>query len=124
MNLPANCMHQARATPWRRLISTWSILQVPGVEVSVYRIKDPVHGDDTTKFDPAVLAAPVATHEVLLDAHCLIIGAPGRQGGFAGEVRLFLDSLASFQRSAPEGNTSRLMVLFASISWSLLLYCC
>lgn len=85
-------------------------MQIPGVKVQVYRIKDPIHGDDTNKFDAAVLAAPVVTREHLLDADCIIIGAPGRQGGFAGEVRLFLDSLAAFQRPARQGNTSQLMV--------------
>jgi multimeric flavodoxin WrbA len=78
--------------------------------VQVYRIKDPIHGDDTSKFDAAVLAAPIVTREHLLDADCIIIGAPGRQGGFAGEVRLFLDSMAVFQRPARQGNTSQLMV--------------
>ena len=87
-------------------------LQIPGVKVQVYRIKDPIYGDDTGKFDAAVLAAPIISRENLLEADCIIIGAPGRQGGFAGEVRLFLDSLASFQRPAIQGNTSQLMVCY------------
>lgn len=78
--------------------------------MQVYRIKDPIQGDDPGKFDAAVLAAPIVTQEHLLEADCIIIGAPGRQGGFAGEVRMFLDSMASFQRPSGEGNTSRLMV--------------
>jgi NAD(P)H dehydrogenase (quinone) len=86
------------------------VVQIRGVKVQVYRIQDPIHGDDTKKFDAAVLAAPVITRERLLEADCIIIGAPGRQGGFAGEVRLFLDSLAAFQRPAVQGNTSQLMV--------------
>lgn len=78
--------------------------------MSVYRIKDPVRGDDPEKFAEAVLAAPVVTPQVLLAADCIIIGAPGRQGGFAGEVRLFLDSMAEFQNVLSEGSTSQLMV--------------
>lgn len=77
--------------------------------MQVYRIQDPILGDDPDKFDAAVLAAPVVTQQHLLEADCIIIGAPGRQGGFAGEVRLFLDSMASFQDPC-EGNTSCLMV--------------
>lgn len=75
-----------------------------------------IQGDDASKFDAAVLAAPVITPEDLLGADCIIIGAPGRQGGFAGEVRLFLDSMASFQRPSGEGNTSKLMVRAAAVT--------
>ena len=77
-----------------------------------------MQGDDPAKFDAAVLAAPVITPEHLLGADCIIIGAPGRQGGFAGEVRLFLDSMASFQRPLGEGNTSKLMVRSAMLAGS------
>lgn len=80
---------------------------IPGAVVSVYRIQDPVVGDDPDKFDARVLAVPVATKEALVEHDCIIIGAPGRQGGFAGEVRLFLDSLAEFQE--PLGGPSKLM---------------
>jgi multimeric flavodoxin WrbA len=31
------------------------------------------------------------------DADAIILGAPGRQGGMCGEMRLFLDSLAPLQ---------------------------
>lgn len=85
-------------------------MQIPGADVQVYRIKDPVRGDDPEKFAPAVLAAPIVTRQVLLDADCIIIGGPGRQGGFAGEVRLFLDSMAEFQKARAEGGYSLLMV--------------
>jgi hypothetical protein len=54
-------------------------MQVLGAVVDVYRIRDPVNGDDSGKFDPAVLAAPVATPALLLKYDCIIIGAPGRQ---------------------------------------------
>ena len=33
----------------------------------------------------------------VLDADALILGAPGRQGGMCGEMRMFLDSLADLQ---------------------------
>ena len=33
----------------------------------------------------------------VLDADALILGAPGRQGGMCGEMRMFLDSLAELQ---------------------------
>ena len=32
----------------------------------------------------------------LLEADAIILGAPGRQGGMCGEMRLFLDTLAEF----------------------------
>ena len=35
----------------------------------------------------------------VLDADALIIGAPGRQGGMCGEMRMFLDTLADVQPS-------------------------
>lgn len=34
------------------------------------------------------------------DADAIILGAPGRQGGMCGEMRLFLDSLAPLQVEA------------------------
>ena len=83
---------------------------VEGAEVTVYRIRDPVRGDDPTTFDAGVLAAPVATKEVVAEADCVVVGAPGRQGGIAGEVRLFLDDLADLQMCAAQGSTSKLMV--------------
>lgn len=33
----------------------------------------------------------------LRDADAIILGAPGRQGGMCGEMRLFLDALAPLQ---------------------------
>ena len=91
-------------------------MQIKGVTVEVFRIEDPIHGDDRSKFDEAVLAAPIIKKEHLLEADCIIIGGPGRQGGFAGEVRLFLDSLATFQRKVAEGATSQLMVRLKSLT--------
>ena len=35
--------------------------------------------------------------QVVRDADAIILGAPGRQGGMCGEMRLFLDSLAPLQ---------------------------
>ena len=39
-------------------------LQVPGAEVTVYRVRDPVKGDDHSLFDEGVLDAPVASVQV------------------------------------------------------------
>ena len=85
-------------------------MQIAGANVKVFRIQDPVQGDDAAKFDAAELDAPVITKERLLAADCIIIGAPGRPGGMAGEVRLFLDSLTSCQSAAADGHTSKLIV--------------
>ena len=39
-------------------------LQVPGAEVRVYRVQDPVHGDDVSSFEEGVLDAPPVTEQV------------------------------------------------------------
>ena len=39
-------------------------LQVPGAEVAVYRVKDPVKGDDSSLYDDGVLDAEIATDQV------------------------------------------------------------
>lgn len=33
----------------------------------------------------------------VLEADAIILGAPGRQGGMCGEMRMFLDTLAELQ---------------------------
>ena len=38
--------------------------QVPGAEVTVWRVRDPVKGDDHAEFDEGVLDAPVVTVQV------------------------------------------------------------
>lgn len=71
--------------------------QVEGADVHVYRIKDPVIGDDAAQFDQGVLDAPIATPEVVLQADCVIVGAPGRQGTLCAEVSYFFNTLTDFQ---------------------------
>jgi NAD(P)H dehydrogenase (quinone) len=71
--------------------------QVEGADVTVYRVKDPIVGDDYNAFDRGVLESPVATPEVVLQADCIVFGAPGRQGGVCCEMSFFLDSLRDFQ---------------------------
>lgn len=63
----------------------------------MYRVPDPVRGDGDPDFEEGVLDAPVATRVVVESADVLILGAPSRQGGPCGEMRLFLDSLAPLQ---------------------------
>ena len=48
-------------------------MQVPGAEVTVYRVQDPVRPDDSPDFEEGVLDAPVVTREVssLTDASCI-----------------------------------------------------
>ena len=41
------------------------VSQVPGAEVKVYRVRDPVQGDDPTQFEEGVLDAPPITEQVL-----------------------------------------------------------
>ena len=41
-------------------------IQVPGAEVTVYRIQDPIKGDDHSLFDDGVLDAPPVTLQVCL----------------------------------------------------------
>lgn len=37
---------------------------MPGAEVTVWRVRDPVKGDDHAEFDEGVLDAPVVTVQV------------------------------------------------------------
>ena len=67
--------------------------------MTVYRVKDPIAGDDRALFDHGVLDAPVATPEVVLQADCIVLGAPGRQGRVCAEMSFFLDSLRDFQNN-------------------------
>mmetsp|Transcript_8345 Transcript_8345/g.21085 ORF Transcript_8345/g.21085 Transcript_8345/m.21085 type:complete len:212 (+) Transcript_8345:98-733(+) len=73
------------------------VRQVEGAEVAVYRVKDPVVGDAPEHYDEGVLDAPVATPEVVLNADCIIIGAPGRQSRMCAEMSYFFDTLSDFQ---------------------------
>lgn len=82
--------------------------QVEGAQVNVYRIRDPVGGDDPSLYDDGVLEAPVITPDMLIDFDCILIGAPGRQGGICAECRYFLDALADFQ-SANNGSSYGLL---------------
>lgn len=77
--------------------------QVPGAEVKVFRVTDPVHGDDPIQFEEGVLDAPPITEQAILEADAIILGAPGRQGGMCGEMRLFLDSWAKHQAAQQIG---------------------
>ena len=61
-----------------------------GADVTVYRVKDPVVGDDRSQFDNGVLDAPAATPEVVLQADCIVMGAPGRQGRVRAEMSFSL----------------------------------
>ncbi|KAL3148533.1 hypothetical protein ABBQ38_013970 [Trebouxia sp. C0009 RCD-2024] len=77
--------------------------QVPGAEVRVYRVKDPVRGDDPQYFEDGVLDAEPITEQAILEADAIIAGAPGRQGGMCGEMRLFLDTWAKHQTEQKVG---------------------
>lgn len=46
------------------------IMQVPGAEVKVYRISDPVRGDNPEHFEEGVLDAPLVTDKV---SQCLAL---------------------------------------------------
>ena len=49
------------------------------------------------------------------EADAVILGAPGRQGGMCGEMRLFLDSLAPLQVERKGGGFGALKVRGAPI---------
>jgi hypothetical protein len=67
-------------------------------------VADPVRGDDPSLFDEGVLDARPITPAALAGADVIILGAPARQGGLCGEMRLFLDSLAPFQAGIRPGS--------------------
>ena len=46
----------------------------------------------------------------LLAADAIVLGAPGRQGGMCGEMRLFLDSLAHLQVAGAGPSIGKLKV--------------
>ena len=46
------------------------------------------------------------------DADAIILGAPGRQGGMCGEMRMFLDSLALLQVERKGNSFGALKVCF------------
>ncbi len=52
---------QSIFTVW---LDTSRAAQVPGAEVTVWRVRDPVKGDDHAEFDEGVLDAPVVTVQV------------------------------------------------------------
>lgn len=62
--------------------------------------------------------APVTAHESstvqdIREADAVILGAPGRQGGMCGEMRMFLDSLAPLQVERKGGGFGALKVMSA-----------
>ena len=48
----------------------------------------------------------------LLAADAIVLGAPGRQGGMCGEMRLFLDSLAHLQVAGTGSSIGKLKVCY------------
>ena len=70
----------------------------------MYRVTDPVRGDDPAAFDDGVLEARPITPAALAAADVILLGAPARQGGLCGEMRLFLDSLAPLQAGVRPGS--------------------
>lgn len=44
--------------------------QVPGAEVTVWRVRDPVKGDDHAEFDDGVLDAPIVSVQVVARFLC------------------------------------------------------
>ena len=50
----------------------------------------------------------------LLAADAIVLGAPGRQGGMCGEMRLFLDSLAHLQVAGTGPSIGKLKVCYTS----------
>ena len=46
-------------------------MQVPGAEVKVYRVSDPVHGDNPDHFEEGVLDAPLVTDKVSSPWSCM-----------------------------------------------------
>ena len=50
-----------------------------------------------TSGNSGCIRAQVCVSQDVLAADALILGAPGRQGGMCGEMRMFLDSLADLQ---------------------------
>ena len=61
----ASCHSGGGLQPWSlEPIERPAPLQVPGAEVAVYRVKDPVKGDDSSLYDDGVLDAEIATEQV------------------------------------------------------------
>lgn len=52
---------------------------------------------------PPIVGLPLGLIAVglqdVIEADALVLGAPGRQGGMCGEMRMFLDSLADLQHA-------------------------
>lgn len=59
--------------------------EVPGVQVDVKRVPDPVPGGKADQ------AAPIATPEELVNYDAIIFGTPTRFGNMTGQMRNFLD---------------------------------
>ena len=73
--------------------------QVEGADVGVYRVRDPVDGDDASKYEDGALDAPIITPEIILDSDCVIIGSPASQNFACKELVRFLETLSDFQTS-------------------------
>ena len=58
------CRHVAAGTTSGSALHKLLALQVPGAEVKVYRISDPVRGDNPEHFEDGVLDAPLVTDKV------------------------------------------------------------
>ena len=69
------------------------VRQVEGADVGVYRVRDPVDGDDASKYEDGALDAPIITPEIILDSDCVIIGSPASQNFACKELVRFLETL-------------------------------
>src|ERR1700739_85297 len=70
--------------------------QVPGAEVSLFRVQELLPEDVLEKYGAkaakaALAKVPVATVDQLADAHAIIFGTPTRFGNMAAQMRNFLD---------------------------------
>ncbi len=60
-----------------------------------------------------ILKACTSVAQDIREADAVIFGAPGRQGGMCGEMRMFLDSLAPLQVERKGGGFGALKVISA-----------
>ena len=72
------------------------VKQVPGAEVSLYRVPELVPDDVLEKYGAKAAQAafakiPVAKVDQLTDAHAIIFGTPTRFGNMTAQMRNFLD---------------------------------
>ncbi len=61
----------------------------------------------------AVQLLTAASLQAILEADAIILGAPGRQGGMCGEMRLFLDTWAVHQTEQKIGFGALKVIIFA-----------